>query len=183
MENMKVQDLMVPVDRFHKISQNDTFYEALAALESAQKDFLSGKSEGRILLVEDDQGKVITKISPIDLIRGLETNYSRVNSAETVKRFGFDYIWQSMQKDYNLWENPFKDLCRKAKEVKIKNFIKLPYEGQSVSIDDPLVNCFHLFIMNRHDTLFVTKSDEIVGLLQFSDVYREVSQRMKECFI
>jgi len=181
MENMKVQDLMVPVDRFPKISDGAAFYEALAALESAQEKFLSGKSEQRILLVENAEGKVIGKISPIDLIRGLETNYSRVNIGETIKRFGFNYIWESMKKDYNLWEYPFKDLCRKAGDVKIKNFIKPPSEGQTVSADDTLAKCFHLFVMNRHDTLFVLKGDKIIGLLRFSDVFRRVSQTMKEC--
>jgi predicted transcriptional regulator len=86
-----------------------------------------------------------------------------------------------MQKDYNLWENPFKDLCRKATGVKIKDFLKPPTEGQSVRTQDTLAKCFHLFVMNRHDSLFVYEGDKIVGLLRFSDVYKKVSQTMKEC--
>ncbi|MGD8543364.1 MAG: hypothetical protein PVI39_13795, partial [Desulfobacteraceae bacterium] len=133
---MKVQDLMVPVDKFPKISDSATFYEALAALETAQERFLVGKAEQRILLVENKDGRIVGKISPIDLFVGLETNYSRVNAEETVNRFGLSYVWKSMQKDYNLWENPFKDLCRKASDVQIKNFLKTPTEGQSVRTQD-----------------------------------------------
>lgn len=181
MEKMKVRDLMVPADGFPRISSLASFYEALAALETAQKKYLSGESEQRILLVEDDRGKIIGKLSPIDLLRGLETNYARVNTEEVLTRFGLYHTWKSMEKDYDLWGNPFEDLCRKARNVRVKDFIKAPSEGQTVRLDDSLVKCFHLFIMNRHDALFVLDKDEIVGLLRFSDVYRKASGVMKEC--
>lgn len=181
MEKMKVLDLMVAADGFPKITDRATFYEALSALETAQEKFLSGKSEQRILLVEDDKGKIIGKLSPIDLFRGLETNYGRVNAEQTVGRFGLAYIWKSMQKDYQLWENPFKDLCRKARNVQVKDFIKTPSEGQSIGAQDNLAKCFHLFVMNRHDALFVFENNQIVGLLRFSDVYKKASQTMKAC--
>ncbi|MBU1341521.1 MAG: CBS domain-containing protein [Proteobacteria bacterium] len=181
MEKMKVCDLMVSTDRFPKISNRAGYFEALSALEIAQQKYLSKESEQRILLVENEKGKVIGKLSPIDLFRGLETNYIRVDSEETLTRFGFDYIWKSMEKDYNLWENPFKDLCYKAKDIQIKEFIREPAKGQSISADDTLVKCFHLFVMNRHDALFVFEKDEIIGVLTFSDVFEKTSQVMKEC--
>ncbi|MFH1349866.1 MAG: hypothetical protein ABII26_02920 [Pseudomonadota bacterium] len=46
-----------------------------------------------------------------------------------------------------------------------------------------MAKCFHLFVMNRHDALFVLEGDEIVGLLRFSYVYRKASGTMKECGI
>ena len=181
MENLKVGDLMVPADKFIKISSNATIYEGLAALESAQENYVSGKSEQRILLVEDEQGNILGKLSPIDLLTGIETNYKRINYEETLKHIGLRYIWTSMQKDYNLWEDPFKDLCRKASEVKVKDFIKPISQGQTVHTGDPMGKCLHLFVMNRHDSLFVFEGKKIVGLLRFSDVYRKASETMKEC--
>ncbi|MFH0730767.1 MAG: CBS domain-containing protein [Pseudomonadota bacterium] len=181
MEKMKVRELMVLTERFPKISDRAPYFEALAALESAQQKYLSGESEERILLVENEKGKVIGKLSPIDLFRGLETNYSGVNAEDVLTRFGFDYIWKSMEKDYNLWENPFKDLCHKAKDIQIKDFIKAPSKGQSIGAEDTLVKCFHPFVMNRYDALFVLENDEIIGILTFSDVFRKTSRIMKEC--
>ena len=35
MEKLKVRDIMVPADRFPKITNRANFYEALAALETA----------------------------------------------------------------------------------------------------------------------------------------------------
>ena len=183
MEKMHVRDLMVPADRFPKISHRTTFYEALTALETAQQKYMAGEAEQRILLVEDDDRKIIGKLSPIDLLRGLETNYSRIVAEKTLSRFGFSNIWKTIQEDYNLWGDPFHDLCRKAGEVEIKDFLKGPSEGQTVMVDDLMAKCFHLFVMNRHDSLFVVDGERIVGLLRFSDVYREVSRTMKECRI
>jgi len=117
MEKLTVRDLMVPTDKFPKISESAGFYEAFVALETAQEKYLSGKSEQRILLVEDEAGKIIGKLSPIDLLRGLETNYSRLDAEKTLTHFGLPHIWKSIQEDYHLWESPFKDLCRKAEEV------------------------------------------------------------------
>jgi hypothetical protein len=180
MEKMKVRELMIPIDQFPKISDSATFFEAVTTLETAQEKFLSGKSGQRILLVENDQGKIIGKISPIDMFRGLEANYNQVNVEETLKRYGYKDIWETMKKDYQLWEDPFKDLCRKAVSVRVKDFIQ-PSEGQLVTPEDKLTKCFHLFVMHRYDSLFVSQNDEIIGLIRFSDVYRKVSQTMKAC--
>jgi CBS domain containing-hemolysin-like protein len=181
MEKMKVRELMVPTDKFPKISDTATLFEALSALENVQEAFLSGKSSQRILLVENEKKQVIGKISPIDLFKGLEKKYNEVNLEETLGKFGLKYIWSTMRKDYALWESPFKDLCRKAADVHVKDFAKIPNEGQTVYAEDTLSKCFHLFVVNRHDTLFVMEKNEFIGMLRFSDVYRKVAQTMKEC--
>ncbi|HKK99580.1 MAG TPA: CBS domain-containing protein [Desulfotignum sp.] len=181
MEKMKVRELMVTTDKFPKISEKASLFDALSALETAQEAFLSGKAEQRSLLVEDEKKQIIGKISPIDLFKGLEKNYNKVDVEKTLDKFGFKYIWDTMRKDYNLWESPFKDLCRRAGDVQVKNFVNIPGEGQTVDIEDTLAKCFHLFVVNRHDALFVLEKNQFVGLLRFTDLYRQVSQAMKEC--
>lgn len=183
MEKMKVKDLMVPADQFPKIADTASLYDALSALETAQEDFLSGKSLQRIILVENGKKQIIGKISPIDLFKGLERKYNQVNVEDTLDKFGLKYIWSTMRKEYNLWESPFKDLCRKAGDVHIKDFVNIPNEGQTVDSNDTLSKCFHLFVVNRHDTLFVMEKNQFIGMLRFTDVYKEVARTMKECKI
>lgn len=183
MEKMKVRDLMVPTDQFPKIADTASLYDALSALETAQEDFLSGKSLQRIILVENGKKQIIGKISPIDLFKGLERKYNQVNVEDTLDKFGLKYIWSTMRKEYNLWESPFKDLCRKAGDVHIKDFVNIPNEGQTVDSNDTLSKCFHLFVVNRHDTLFVMEKNQFIGMLRFTDVYKEVARTMKECKI
>lgn len=183
MEKMKVKDLMVPVDQFPKIADTASLFDALFSLEKAQEAFLSGKSAQRIMLVENEKKQIIGKISPIDLFKGLEKKYNQVNVEKTLEKFGLKYIWSGMRKEYDLWESPFKDLCRKAGDIHVKDFVKIPNEGQTVDAKDTLSKCFHLFVVNRHDTLFVMEKNEFIGMLRFSDVYKEVAQTMKECTV
>jgi predicted transcriptional regulator len=182
MEKMKVRELMIPIDQFPKISREDAFYDALLTLEESQKKYLMGESEQRILLVQDEDGKVVGKISPIDLLRGLEPNYDEVEVGEDLARFGIGYALKSMRQQYRLWQTPFSDLCRKARDVKIKDFLtKASIEEQSVHVDDSLAKAFDWFVMGRHDSLFVFDGQELVGILRFSDVYKKISITMKEC--
>jgi predicted transcriptional regulator len=181
MEKMKIREFMVPIDEFPRISNNASFYEAFMALEDAQKKYLEGKNRQRILLVEDDNGRVVGKISPIDMIRGLEPKFTQVEVEENLVRFGVSYALKSMQEEVRLWQTPFSDLCRKAKDVRIKDFTKDSPEKQAVNIDDRLIKAFNWFVMGRYDSLFVYEGNEIVGLLRFSDVYKKIKETMKEC--
>jgi CBS domain-containing protein len=181
MENMKVRDLMIPASEFPKISPDATFYEALTSLEKAQEKYLSEENKQRILLVEDKNGKIVGKISPIDMIRGLEPKYADAEIDENLTRFGVNYALDAMRKEIRLWQTPFADLCRKAKDVHIKDFIKTSPEEQAVKIDDRLAKAFDWFVMGRYDSLFVYEGDEIIGLLKFSDVYQKIKDTMREC--
>jgi hypothetical protein len=181
MEKWKVRDLMIPVEKFPKISGSADIFQGLGALEKAQQEYLAGESEQRILLVQDEEGKILGKLSPIDLLRGLETNYTRVEAEKVLTRFGLRYLWDSMKEDHHLWEDPFRDLCGRAEKIQLQEFVQNPSGGQSVDVDDAMAKCLHLFVMNRHDALFVLAGSEIVGMLRFSDIYRKASQVMKEC--
>jgi hypothetical protein len=181
MEKMKVRELMTPISRFPRIADTAPFYEALQALEAAQENYLSGKSPQRILLVEDAGGNIVGKLSPIDLIRGLEPKYDDVEMEKTSARFGVGYVRKSMQDEYRLWKTPFQDLCRKAADVRIKDFVRSAEERQSINIDDPLARAFDCFVMGRHDSLFIVENKKIVGLLRFSDVYNKMAEIMRAC--
>jgi CBS domain-containing protein len=183
MKKMHVRDFMVPVDEFPKISNQATFYEALMALEDAQEKYLAGENKQRILLVEDKNGKVVGKISPFDMLRGLEPSYDQIEEEEKLPSTGLSYALKAIGRQYRLWQTPFADLCKKAKDIKIKDFVKASPEHKAVQIDDRLIKAFNLFIMGRYDSLFVYDGDEIVGLVKFSDVYEDIKETMKECVL
>lgn len=182
MEKMKVRELMRPVKEFPRISNQATFVEAVEALEKAQEAFSSGKAAQRILLVQDEGGKIVGKLSPMDVVQGLEPNYDRIDSLKNESRYRLGQkILDRMKEEFRLWQRPLGELCSKAYDVKIENFAKLPSPDHMVKADDRMDKAFHLFVVGRHDSLFVTEGEEIVGLIRFSDVYRKIAQTMKEC--
>ncbi len=177
----KVKNLMVPIAKFPLISETATLAGAVIALERAQEDYISGKREQRILLVTDSENKVVGKLSPIDVVRGLEPNYDKLLNEQASAFVGnFDYVIQSMRDQSVLWAKPLDDLCTTAKDVLVRDFIQSPKSSQIIDLEESLNNAFHIFVMFRHDSLFVMDGNKLVGMLRFSDVYREIGRRIKE---
>lgn len=182
MEKMKVKELMRPVEEFPRISSQATFMEAVDALEKARQEFGSGKAPQRILLVYDKAGRIVGKLSPMDVVKGLEPNYDRIDDLKAVSHYGLaQSTLESMKEQFRLWQQPLAELCKKAHSVKIENFIKMPSPDHMVSGDDKMDKAFHFFVVGRHDSLFVKEGEKIVGLIRFSDVYRKIAQTMREC--
>jgi predicted transcriptional regulator len=182
MEKMKVRELMRPVEEFPRISKQATFFEAVQALEKAQQEFSSGHASQRILLVYDEAGKIVGKLSPMDVVKGLEPNYDKIDSLKTISHYRLaPSTLESMKEHFRLWQRPLADLCTKAYSVKIENFVKMPTPDHMVKADDRMDNAFHLFVVSRHDSLFVKEGEAIVGLIRFSDVYKKIAQTMNAC--
>lgn len=179
--NERVRDFMVPINKFPMISEAATFAGAVMALERAQEEYLSGKKEQRILLVQDEEGRIVGKLSPIDVVRGLEPDYDKLVDEQASSRVGnFDYVIQASKERAVLWAKPLDDLCTLAKDVLVKDFIRNPPRSQTIEIDEALNSAFHRFVMFKHDSLFVLEGEKLVGLLRFSDVYREIVRRIRE---
>lgn len=181
MDTSTIQNLMRPVDQFPRISDQAYFHEAIKALEEAQKNFQAGKAKQRILLVENQDGVIVGKISPMDVVRGLEPRYDKIDSLADDIRFGLPQIVQSMKDDYRLWQEPLANLCRKAGEIKVASMLNSPGPTQAVKISDSLDNAFHLFVTTHHDSLYVMDGGNIIGLLRFSDVYAAIRDVVKSC--
>lgn len=175
-----VRELMTPIAKFPKVPETETFTAAVLALDKAQEDYLAGRCEQRILLVHDAAGRIVGKLSPLDVVQGLEPDYDDVVKAETARVGTLQRsVILAMQDQARLWARPFDDLCRAARDVKIKDFAKRPGRSQVIGADESLNVALHRFVQFKHDSLFVTEADRLVGLLRFSDVYRDILRRIK----
>ena len=85
-----------------------------------------------------------------------------------------------MKEQTTLWAKPLDDLCTTAKDILVKDFIQPPKSSQIIDQNANLNNAFHRFVMFKHDSLFVMDGKKLVGLLRFSDVYKEIGRRIKE---
>ncbi|MDY0221918.1 MAG: hypothetical protein RBR67_12340 [Desulfobacterium sp.] len=182
MDNMKISELMRPIDDFPHISSENSFMEGVTALENVDKEFKLGNTPERILLVHDVKGKIIGKLSPMDIVLGLEPKDDEIDHLKSNQYYHMIRTsLQSMNEPLRLWQRPLGELCQKADSIKIHNFIKMPTHEQMVMIDDNLDIAFHLFVVQRHGSLFVKDGQNIVGLILFSDVYKKIREIMKNC--
>jgi hypothetical protein len=182
MEKMKISELMRPIDEFPRISSQATFMEGVAALENADREFKLGNAPERILLVHDMKGKIIGKLSPMDIVQGLEPKYDDIDDLKSNQYYHLiQSSLQAMKEQFRLWQRPLEKLCEKAHSIKIHNFIKMPTPDHMVMIDDNVDAAFHLFVVSRHGSLFVKDKQNIVGLILFSDVYKKIRETMRNC--
>ncbi|RQD64703.1 MAG: CBS domain-containing protein [Desulfonatronovibrio sp. MSAO_Bac4] len=179
-EHPQVKDLMVGLDEFSVISDDSFFIDAHKALEKANEDFMSGRQKFRILLVQDVKGRIVGKLSPMDLVQGLEPKYADVIDPNRLKFKDALYVIKSMTTQKVLWDKPLDSLCQVAQNTRIREFLKFPAEGHKVKMNDSLDNALHLFVVARHDSLFVVEGSQLVGLLLFSDVYKYISDMIKD---
>lgn len=169
----KVRDLMRPISDFPSIEGKVTFIEAIDALERVQEDFQTGKAPEIILLIRDDDGTIIGRLSPMDIVHGLEPNYFSLDDDTDIPyRHLVMSTVERMRKLERLWQKPLAELCENARNITVDSFVTLPEANQMVDIDARIDIAFDLFVVLRHGSLFVTDDGRnIVGLLRFSDVY------------
>ncbi|MDY0131813.1 MAG: hypothetical protein RBR53_04005 [Desulforegulaceae bacterium] len=184
MDKIKIRDLMRPIEAFPVISSDASFMDGVVTLENVDEQFKSGKTPERILLVHDKNGKVIGKLSPMDIVQGLEPNYDYIDRVKSGQYGKMIRSWLlAMKNQLQLWHKPFEELCERANKIKIYDFIKMPKSDQMVMIDDSIDVAFHLFVLSRHGSLFVKEGENIVGLILFSDIYKKIRESIKTCKI
>lgn len=186
MKTIAVKDLMVPLEEYATVSQEATLYEAVLELEKAQEQLDRDRYLylHRAFLVYDAQGKIVGKVSQLDALRALEPKYRDMGEPESLSKTGFSSSFlRSMLQQYSLWDKPLSDICAKATQVQVKKFMHKPTEGEYVDEQATLEEAIHMLLMGRHQSLLVTRSQDIVGLLRLTDVFKHVFQRVKACAI
>jgi len=186
MEIIRVEDLMVPIEEYATVREDATLYEAVKALEKAQEELDRKRYHylHRAILVLDKDGnkdgKVLGKISELDVLRVLEPKYNDMGDMRHISHTGFslDFI-KSMMEKYALCEIPFTEMCRRAANLKVKECMYSPSEGEYVEADASLCEAIHILVMGQHQKLLVTREGEIVGVLRLTDVFNKSFQTME----
>ena len=182
MKLMKVKDLMVPLDEYATVSDEATLYEAVLALEEAQEKFEPLPYKHRAILVYNKKKQIVGKISQLDVIRALEPKYGEMGDIKSLSRFGLSrkFISSILEQNY-LWEKPLEDICKKAGVTKVKDFMYTPGEGEYLNEDSSLEKACHQLVMGHHQSLLITRGDQIVGVLRLTDLFHAIFLTMKQC--
>ena len=184
MEQYPIKDLMVPLEEYATVSKEATLYDAVLALEKAQEELDRKRYHylHRAVLVLDEGGKVVGKVSQLDILSALEPKYQQMGEARSISRAGFSpQFMKAMLEKFSLYTDPLIDICRKAADLKVKNFMYTPGEEEFVDEDASLPGAIHQLVMGHHQSLLVTRGEKIVGVLRLTDVFKEIFRLMKSC--
>jgi predicted transcriptional regulator len=184
MENLKVKDLMVPVQQYCTVYEDSTLLDAVMELEKARIQDEASGSPYRAVLVCSRDGKVVGKLSQLDVLRSLEPRYTEMGDLRKLSGFGIsaEYLRSVMEK-FELWKTSLDDLCRKAMDLKVGELVRSPLEGEIISEEATLDQAVHQLVVGHFQSLLVSSKGESVGILRLVDVFQEVTERMKACKI
>ena len=184
MKTRMVKDLMVPLQEYATVIEDASLYAAVLALEEAQKKFhQEDRYKHRAILVLDKGGRVVGKLSQLDVLKGLEAGYKKMGDFKGISHTGFstEFI-KSMVDKYDLWKKPLEDICRRSPHIKVKDIMYTPTEGEYVPMDATLDQALHQLVVGHHQSLLVTKDGkEIVGILRLTDLFQQISEMIKAC--
>lgn len=183
MKRYLVKDLMVPREEYAVIKKTATLYEAVTALEEAQQGFDQTRYRHRGILVEDENGRIVGKLGQHDVLRALEPTYAEIKSkSSAVSQLGFSKRFiESMIENYRLFDKPLEKICEKAGQQEVHKYMHLPTEGEVIDENSTLDLGIHLLVLGHHQSLLVTKEEEIIGILRLTDVFAAIFHEMKEC--
>ena len=184
MKSIKIKQMMVPLAAYATVLEDASLYEVIMALDEARENFKDSRYPHRAVLVLDDDGHVVGKVSMLGILSALEPKYDQIADSEIMSRSGINpEFLTSMVEKYSLWEKPLEEICAKANGKKVKNFMYVPTEGEYIKEDVTLDDAIHLLVLGDYQSLLVTKDDKITGILRLTDVLDHVCDLAKSCKI
>jgi CBS domain-containing protein len=181
-KTFSVKDLMVPISEYATVTEEASLFEAVLELEKAQEEFDHTRYRHRAILVMDKRGKVVGKVTQLDALKALEPKYQDLLHRDGLARFGFTTkFMKSMLKDYQIFDSPMMDICRKAASYNVKTFMRTLTEGEFLPSDTSLDEAIHQLVVGHHQSLLITEGGKIIGILRLTDVFTAVFHEMKKC--
>ncbi len=182
MSDYLVKELMVPLSEYATVPEGSTLFDAVLALEKAQEEFDHTKYKHRGVLILNKKKRVIGKLSQLDVLRALEPKEAETDDIFNLDQFGFSSNFvQKLRLQRRMTAAPLKDLCSKASQLRVEDFMQTPSEGEFIdekaSLDAAIIQIVH----GHHLSLLVTQGKEIIGILRMTDAFAAVFHTMKEC--
>jgi CBS domain len=175
---------MVPLTEYATVLEGSTLFEAVLALEKAQEDFDHTKYRHRGVLILNKTGQVIGKLSQMDVLRALVPHPEDAWEVTTLRQFAFSSKFiLNLQKQRLAGAAPITDICTKAVNLKVEDFMQTLTEGEHVADDASIDAAIYQLLSGSHLSLLVTQGKAIIGVLRLTDVFAAVFHLMKECEI
>ena len=180
MKQTKVRDLMVPLKEYALVHEGSSLLDAIHALEKAQKEYGKREYKHRAVLVYDDDKKIVGKLSQLDVIKSLEPKYKSFGNIIHMSLSGLssEFI-KSMVRKHNLWQEDIDSICNRVGKKTVRDAMYVPSEGEKIEEDATLGEALHAFVIGHHQSLLVTRGEDIVGILRQTDIFKLVSERIK----
>ena len=182
MSDYTVKELMVPLSEYATVPKGSTLFDAVLALEKAQEEFDHTKYKHRGVLILDKKRRVIGKLGQLDVLRALEPKEENTGELNELGHLGFSVNFiNKVRMQRRMTAAPLKDLCSRASQLKVEDFMQSPSEAEIIEQNASLETAIMQLVQGHHLSLLVTRNREIIGILRMTDAFAAVFHTMKEC--
>lgn len=173
---------MVPLQEYATVPEDASLLDAVFALEKARDKSDDCRYRHQAILVVNESGMVIGKLSQLNILKALEPRYQALESHEGMTHYGFSQNFIELTLEENsLWDIPLEQICQKVILRKVNEFMRTPTEEECVTEDTSLDAAIHQLIIGKHQSLLVTQDGVITGVLRLTDVFSGIFQIIGEC--
>jgi CBS domain-containing protein len=181
MRSLKVTGLMIPLSMCPTVSEEATLREAMSALETTRMRVDAPDYRPRFVIVHDVHYNVVGVLRQTDVLKSLEPKYSLIEKSERdAPSERAPHAIESMMNEYDLWEEPLADVCRKAKDRKVKDIVAKPVEDEFISEDASIAEAIHMMLMGNQASLLVKGEVGVLGIVRLSDIFLEFCKELRQ---
>ncbi|MFH1811610.1 MAG: CBS domain-containing protein [Pseudomonadota bacterium] len=168
-----VEDLMLPLDRYPRVSADAVLSDALAALRQARQQGPLGSEPARAVLVVETDGAVSGKISLWAILRALDPRLrTRSKVSPLVRTDMAAELLAAGEPGSGVADGDFQECCRAAAAVAVRDVMLSTRE--SVEATAPIGQAVEKMVLHRAQSLLVTRGPRVVGIIRLSDVAEQV---------
>jgi len=154
MKEKHVMDIMIPLKDYAVVSQDATIEEALKITEESYKRLSPEKYKHQGILVKDEKGNIVGKLTQADILRGLV-------------------------QDYKISDKTFLGRCKALKDKEVQEFMTTT--ALSVDVNEELGHAIQILQTSGHRGLLVTgEGKKPLGMLRLTDIYQLVKETILE---
>ena len=162
-ESKVIRDLVIPLDRYTQLKENQTMQEAIEAFNSLRND-VENRHLCRKLLVVNDQNQLVGKLSMVDILHGLAPKL-----LEAAKIDKFEGQKGEFPNLAFLYEDSTFATCGENQFNPIKPLVN-PIDF-TLPADTHILKAL-VMMFNRNDfNVPVTDDGEIIGILSLEEVF------------
>jgi len=184
MKSTDIKEMIIPLSEYATVDEDAYLYEAVAELEMTHEKSENNLYPHRSVVILSKEGEVEGILTYLDVLKSLEPKYLAMGDVSSLSRFGLSHEYlKSMLDTHNLFEEPLDHVCRKASELKVKDFIRPLSESDFIGEDATLNELIHQFVVGHCPSILATRGGKVIGVLRLADVFHEISARIKSCRI
>lgn len=164
------------------VEENSTLFEAILAVGAFSSTKSLNGCRRPAALVINTRNEITGFLDFRSILKSLEPKYAEiVDSAEEVG-FSPERIKAELKK-YGLWANALEDICKKAGEMVIRTIISVPQVNQIIDEDSSLNEALFQMMVTGNDYLFVKEGTKLAGIINLSDIVKDLCDTVKACRI